>query len=74
MGVPHSPARITVQREIGQSGLALFCYAPNPNFAVSFAIEALVAQPIARAVMNRFHRAIDTRRPEAVSMSAEQEG
>lgn len=31
------------------------------NFAVSFAVEALVAQPIARAVMNRLHLALDAR-------------
>lgn len=29
------------------------------NFAVSFAVEALVAQPIARAVMNRLHLTLD---------------
>lgn len=31
------------------------------NFAVSFAVEALVAQPIARAAMNRLHLALDAR-------------
>ncbi|MBM6676171.1 hypothetical protein H6A07_05380 [Olsenella uli] len=31
------------------------------NFAVSFAVEALVAQPIARAAMNRLHLMLDAR-------------
>ena len=31
------------------------------NFAVSFAVEALVAQPIARAVMNHLHLTLDAR-------------
>ena len=31
------------------------------NFAVSFAVEALVAQPIARVVMNRLHLSLDAR-------------
>lgn len=31
------------------------------NFAVSFAVEALVAQPIARAAMNRLHLTLDAR-------------
>ena len=37
------------------------------NFAVSFAVEALVAQPIARAAMNRLHLALDSRREPAVA-------
>lgn len=31
------------------------------NFAVSFAVEALVAQPIARAAMNHLHLTLDAR-------------
>ena len=31
------------------------------NFAISFAVEALVAQPIARVVMNRLHLSLDAR-------------
>lgn len=31
------------------------------NFAVSFAVEALVAQPIARVAMNRLHLMLDAR-------------
>ncbi len=63
-----------VAGQITAEPLEMFVYRWPRNFAVSFAIEALVAQPIARVVMNRFHRAIDARRPEAVSMSAEREG
>ena len=37
------------------------------NFAVSFAVEALVAQPIARAAMNRLHLALDSRRAQAMA-------
>lgn len=37
------------------------------NFAVSFAVEALVAQPIARAVMNRLHLALDARRAQVTA-------
>ena len=37
------------------------------NFAVSFAMEALVAQPIARAVMNRLHLALDARRAQVTA-------
>lgn len=31
------------------------------NFAISFAVEALVAQPIARVVMNQLHLSLDAR-------------
>lgn len=37
------------------------------NFAVSFAVEALVAQPIARAVMNRLHLALDARHAQVAA-------
>lgn len=39
-------------------------------FAVSFAVEALVAQPIARAAMNGLHRALDARATAAGSAAA----
>lgn len=38
-----------------------FFYRWPRNFAVSFAVEALVAQPVARAAMNRLHLALDAR-------------
>lgn len=37
------------------------------NFAVSFAVEALVAQLIAHAVMNRLHLALDARRAQVAA-------
>ena len=33
------------------------------NFAISFFVEALIAQPIARAAMNRLHTVLDSHHP-----------
>lgn len=33
------------------------------NFAISFFVEALIAQPIARTAMNRLHTVLDSRHP-----------
>lgn len=40
------------------------------NFAISFAVEAVVAQPIARAVMNRLHLVLDARSAACAEGSA----
>ena len=52
----------------------MFVYRWPRNFAVSFAVEALVAQPIARAVMNRFHLVLDAHQSKTVGAQAEREG
>ncbi len=41
--------------------IRLFFYKWPRNFAISFAVEACVAQPIARAVMNKLHQIKDSK-------------
>ncbi len=48
-------------RSISLEPIAHFFYKWPRNFAVSFGIEALIAQPIARAVMRAFHKRIDSK-------------
>lgn len=61
--------------QITSESFEMFIYRWPRNFAISFAIEALIAQPIARAVMNRFHLALDARKGvgEQQAWSAERE-
>lgn len=63
-----------VAGQVTTEPLEMFVYRWPRNFAVSFAVEALVAQPIARAVMNRFHLALDARHPQVANAGAEREG
>ena len=63
-----------VAGQVTTEPLEMFVYRWPRNFAVSFAVEALVAQPIARAVMNRFHLALDARQPQVANAGAEREG
>jgi len=42
--------------------IRMFFYKWPRNFAISFAVEALIAQPIARLVMLKLHRLNDTKR------------
>ncbi|WP_303871046.1 hypothetical protein [Acetobacterium wieringae] len=41
--------------------ITLFFYKWPRNFAISFAVEALIAQPLARLVMVRWHQITDGR-------------
>jgi hypothetical protein len=50
------------------SSLSEFVYRWPRNFGVSFFVEAVIAQPIARAVMNFMHKKLDARR-EAVEQA-----
>lgn len=64
-----------VAGQITTEPLEMFIYRWPRNFAVSFAVEALIAQPIARVVMNRFHVVMDARKgmPEQQSWATEHE-
>lgn len=53
--------------QVSMEPIEHFFYRWPRNFAVSFAVEALVAQPIARVVMNQLHLALDSRREPAVA-------
>ena len=53
--------------QVSMEPIERFFYRWPRNFAVSFAVEALVAQPIARVVMNQLHLALDSRREPAVA-------
>ena len=46
---------------ISMEPVRLFFYKWPRNFAISFAVEACVAQPIARAVMNKMHQIKDSK-------------
>ncbi len=48
-------------RHLSWEPIRLFFYKWPRNFALSFAVEALVAQPVARLVMLRLHQAQDAR-------------
>ena len=63
-----------VAGQVTTEPLEMFVYRWPRNFAVSFAVEALVAQPIARAVMNRFHLVLDAHQSKTVGAQAEREG
>lgn len=47
-------------RSITLEPIRLFFHKWPRNFAISFAVESLIAQPIARFVIRRLHAAIDT--------------
>ena len=51
-------------RHISMEPIRLFFHKWPRNFAVSFAVELLIAQPIARAVLNLLHRKMDAERVE----------
>jgi accessory gene regulator protein AgrB len=46
-------------RHISLEPVRLFFYKWPRNFAISFAVEAVIAQPIARLVMNKLHKVKD---------------
>lgn len=48
-------------RSVSTEPLRLFFFKWPRNFAISFAVEALIAQPIARRVLYRLHVASDSR-------------
>lgn len=50
-------------RQISLEPLRLFFYKWPRNFAISFGVEACVAQPIARLVMLKLHQAKDAEAP-----------
>jgi len=54
-------------REITMEPLVNFFYKWPRNFAISLAVEILIAQPIARRVMLGLHKYRDARREVAVS-------
>ncbi|AWK52182.1 hypothetical protein DIC82_14765 [Clostridium beijerinckii] len=47
-------------RQVSMEPIRMFFYKWPRNFAISFAIESLIAQPIARAVMFKIHQLKDT--------------
>ena len=47
-------------RQVSMEPIHMFFYKWPRNFAISFAIESLIAQPIARAVMLKMHQLKDT--------------
>lgn len=47
------------RRQISMEPIRMFFYKWPRNFSVSFAVEACIAQPIARMVMYQLHRAKD---------------
>ncbi|KNZ43500.1 hypothetical protein [Acetobacterium bakii] len=48
-------------RQVSMEPIVLFFYKWPRNFAISFAVEALIAQPIARLVMLKLHQLEDAR-------------
>lgn len=48
-------------RQVSMEPIVLFFYKWPRNFAISFAVEALIAQPIARLVMLKLHQLKDGR-------------
>ncbi|MDR0936722.1 MAG: hypothetical protein LBM98_08585 [Oscillospiraceae bacterium] len=48
-------------RRVSLEPIQLFFYKWPRNFAISFAVEALIAQPIARAVLYKLHQAADAK-------------
>lgn len=57
-------------RQISMEPITGFFYKWPRNFSVSFAIEACVAQPIARAVMSLLHKRLDAKNPANEQASA----
>jgi len=49
------------EHPLSMEPIILFFYKWPRNFAISFAVEALIAQPIARLVMLKLHQLKDTR-------------
>jgi hypothetical protein len=49
-------------RRISMDPIRLFFYKWPRNFAISFAVEGLIAQPIARIAMYKLHRSMDARK------------
>jgi hypothetical protein len=49
-------------RHVSLEPIRLFFFKWPRNFAISLAVEALVAQPIARAAMNKLHKAKDAKK------------
>ena len=52
-------------RQITPDPIRQFFYKWPRNFAISFAVEACIAQPIARWVMSRLHKRLDRHTPNA---------
>ena len=50
-------------RQVTMEPIRMFFYKWPRNFAIPFAVEALVAQPIARIVMRKLHEARDSKSP-----------
>ena len=48
-------------RQMSWEPIRLFFYKWPRNFAISFAVEALIAQPIARLIMLKLHQVKDTK-------------
>ena len=48
-------------RQVSMEPISLFFYKWPRNFAISFAVEALIAQPLARLVMVKLHQIKDGR-------------
>lgn len=48
-------------RQVSMEPISLFFYKWPRNFAISFAVEALIAQPLARLVMAKWHQIKDGR-------------
>lgn len=46
-------------RNVSMEPIRLFFYKWPRNFAISFGVECLIAQPIARAVLHKLHKYID---------------
>ena len=54
-------------RRISMEPIHLFFYKWPRNFAISFAVESLIAQPIARVVMLKLHQNADSKQSQAES-------
>ncbi len=52
-------------RNVSMEPILKFFYKWSRNFAISFVVEALVAQPIARIVMLKLHQSMDKRVKES---------
>ena len=48
-------------RQISMEPIRMFFYKWPRNFAISFAVESIIAQPIARFVMLKMHTAMDSK-------------
>ncbi|MDE6149570.1 MAG: hypothetical protein K2F81_05680 [Ruminococcus sp.] len=60
-------------RHISIEPIKMFFYKWPRNFAISFAVELLIAQPIARKVMLEMHKVMDKSHQTAASPVSENE-